>query len=94
MATDAGGAGEHNPHLVKFTAENISDIVREAVGGVKSYIYEALAQQKEKTSKSIESSKVQFKFKGNRVQFNFNISLLDSVRASIAWRDCLGHFRV
>ena len=70
--------------LLTFTAENISDIVREAVGGVKSYIDEALAQQKENTSKSIESSKVQFKFKGNRVQFNFNISLLDSMRTFIA----------
>eukprot|EP00057_Strongylocentrotus_purpuratus_P015406 XP_011669880.1 PREDICTED: uncharacterized protein LOC105440944 [Strongylocentrotus purpuratus] len=50
MANDAGGVGDHNPHFVNFTAENISDIVRKAVGGVKSYIDEALAQQKENTN--------------------------------------------
>ncbi|XP_030839464.1 uncharacterized protein LOC105439618 [Strongylocentrotus purpuratus] len=60
MANDAGGVGDHNPQFVNFTDENISDIVREAVGGVKSYIDEALAQQKENTIKSIETFKIAY----------------------------------
>ena len=60
--------------------------MKEVVGGVKNYIDEALTLQKEQTvrsNSSIISSTVQFKFKGNRVPFNFKTSQQEIIRKAI-----------
>ena len=64
-----------------LSLENISSIIKEAVGGVKVYIDDALSAQK---SKVLESSKVQLKFKGNKIQYEFNIEQLERVESALA----------
>ena len=49
-------APQPNPTFHTFSAEGLSAIVKEGVGGVKNYIDEALALQKEQTVRSIETS--------------------------------------
>nr|XP_054771917.1 uncharacterized protein LOC129279877 [Lytechinus pictus] len=74
-----------NPQGQQFqiiSADNISAIIKEAVGGIKDYVDQAIASQKEATSKVIESVKVNFKFKGNKLQFEFNNSQLERVQTA------------
>ena len=57
-----------------------------ALDWVKNHINESLALQKEQTvrrNSSIKTSEVQFKLKGNRVQFNFNTSQQEIIRKAI-----------
>ena len=60
ISDSAGISNFSNPQsassLHAFTAEGLSAIVKEAIGGVKNYIDEALAQQKEQTVRNIETS--------------------------------------
>ena len=63
-----------------LSIENISSIIKEAVGGVKGYIDDALSVQK---SKVLESSKVQLKFKGNKIQYEFNVEQLERVEFAL-----------
>ena len=67
----------NQPLQAIFTAQAVSDIVKDAVGGVKSYIDAALNAQKQESDKVIESTthqfeqlkksaQVQFRFRGNK----------------------------
>jgi vacuolar-type H+-ATPase subunit H len=78
------------PPIEGLTARAVSDIVKEAVGGVKDYIDAALHAQREESEKVIESatqqlehlkksSQVQFRFKGNKFQFTFNEEIAEAL---------------
>ena len=66
--------------------DNISAIVKDPVGGVKDYIDNALSYTK---SQVLESARVSaksassFKFKGNRIQFEFNVKIKEKVDSAL-----------
>ena len=60
---------QDSPQVQVVSLDTISDIIKEAVGGVKDYIDDALTTTKRQV---LDSSKIQLKFKGNRIQFEFN----------------------
>ena len=84
----AAAAGSRNPiDIQPLTAEQVAAIVNNAVGSVKTYIDGKLDEQKlesnkqfstttEKVEKLKKAAAIQFKFRGNRVQFEFNSELL------------------
>ena len=66
------GQVQGNVQYITITLDNISAIVKDAVGGVKDYIDNALLSTKSQVLESARESASSFKFKGNRIQFEFN----------------------
>ena len=58
MPSQAGSLGVNQPGPTLLTAQAVSDIVREAVGGVKNYIDEAMNVQKKESDKVLESTSI------------------------------------
>ncbi len=58
----------------------ISSIINKAVGGVKDYIDDALVASKKQV---LKSSKVDWKFRGNKVQHEFNEEQKERVQKAI-----------
>lgn len=69
------------PQVQVLSIDTISDIIKEAVGGVKEYIDDALTNTKHQV---LVSAKVQLKFKGNRVQYEFNEKQKEKVEKALA----------
>ncbi len=63
-----------------LSLESISSIIKDAVGGVKEYIDEALTKTKKQVR---DNAKVELKFKGNRIQYEFNVDQLEKVEKAI-----------
>ena len=95
LPSQAGSSGVNQSGPTLLTAQAVSDIVREAVGGVKNYIDEAMNVQKKESDKVLEStskqfeqlkksSQVQFRFKGNKTQFEFNAQIAESLQKASA----------
>ena len=95
LAISSRIVGVNQPGPTLLTAQAVSDIVREAVGGVNNYIDEAMNAQKKESDKVLEStskqfeqlkklSQVQFRFKGNKTQFEFNAQIAESLQKASA----------
>ena len=82
----AQNQGNVQPGVQYITLANISDIVKDAVGGVKDYIDNALSSTKSQVLESArESAKSasSFKFKGNRIQFEFNVKVKEKIESAL-----------
>ena len=78
--------GQVQGNVQYITLDNISAIVKDAVGGVKDYIDNALSSTKSQVLESArESAKSasSFKFKGNRIQFEFNVKIKEKVDSAL-----------
>ncbi|XP_033124891.1 uncharacterized protein LOC117123150 [Anneissia japonica] len=64
---------------IGLTTEDIAGIVKNAIGGVKEYIDDAIKIHKTETQKIKMAAKVKFRFISNQAQFEFNSELLDWV---------------
>ena len=76
---DITGDG-HNESVEVLSIDCVSAIIKDAVGGVKDYIDDALSTTK---SQVLENAKIHFKFKGNRVQHEFNINQKEKVEKAL-----------
>ena len=65
-------------NLQVITLDSISSIIKDAVGGVKEYIDEALTATKKQVRE-----KVELKFIGNRIQYEFNIEQKEKIEKAI-----------
>ena len=87
--TDSEGnihASQNPTPVSQLTARDISSIVSEAVGSVKLYIESnrAFVSASEKLQQLKREAKVQFKFKGNKIQHEFNTELINNLKEAIA----------
>ncbi len=68
------------PPMQVVSLESIAEIVKNAVGGMKEYVDEKIATTK---TQVLDSNKTQLKFKGNRIQLEFNEKQSDRVEKAI-----------
>ena len=87
LPSQAGSSGVNQPGPTLLTSQAVSDIVREAVGGVNNCIDEAWTRRRRKQKQFEQlkkSSQVQFRFKGNKTQFEFNAQIAESLQKASA----------
>jgi len=90
MEQEAGGSTEvQQQELARpLTALDVANIVNGAVGNAKDYFNRKLVEQKEESDKALKAAteqvkklklanKLNFKFRGNKVQFEFNSEILE-----------------
>ncbi len=81
QAIQVEGQVPEQQNIQVLSLESISSITKDAVGGVKEYIDEALTATKKPVR---DNAKVELKFKGNHIQYEFNVDQLEKVEKAIA----------